>query len=300
MKIIINADDFANSINMSEIIYECFQNGSLNSTSIMINSKYLDKSLIKLGKIKKIRTSLHLNIAEGNPISKPDKIPYLVDSNNQFYKSFETVLLEYYFGNSDKKKMIKKHIKEEYKNQILLYAQKLKLKDINIDSHQHYHTIPFIADILMELSNELDVTFSYIRVPKEPFFIDISSIKNLKNYLGLNIIKHFLLNFLSISLVKKLKKNGIAYSEIFVGVLFTGNMTFSSIKKALSNYKNQTVEILLHPAYLSDEEEKTWKNDKFKEFYTDKNREVEKKILLSNEFKNFIEKLKKENNEQTD
>ncbi len=300
MKIIVNADDFANSENMSDIICKCFDEGPLNSTSIMINSISLEKSLEKLKSRDKMRTSLHLNIAEGIPVSSPSKIGYLVDNNGKFCKSFEAILFDYYFGSHSKKELIKKQIKEEYRNQILLYAQKLQSNCINIDSHQHYHTIPFISDILIELNKELDISFSYIRVPKEPFFFDISRFKDLKNYFGLNIVKHLLLNFLSISLIKKIKKNDILYSEFFVGVLFTGNMTFNSIKKALRRYKkDQTVEILLHPAYLSSKEVLNWKNDKFKDFYTNENRKEEMEILLSSQFKDFIQRLNKGIYEQT-
>jgi len=294
LKIIINADDFANSLNMSDIICKCFQKGSLNSTSIMINSTYLDESLEKLNKLSGIRTSLHLNIAEGKPISKPLDIDYLLDDKGKFCKSFENILFDYYFKNQEKKYMIKQQIKEEYKNQILLYSEKINSKSINIDSHQHYHTIPFISDILIELNRELNINISYIRVPKEPFFIEMGSFKDLKNYFGLNIIKHFLLNFLSNQLVKKLKQNGIDYSEIFVGVLFTGNMTFGSIKKALlSVEKNVNIEILLHPAYLSKEEDLVWKDDKFKKFYVNKHRQEEMDILLSHDFKKLINNTKK-------
>ncbi len=296
MKIIVNADDFANSLNMSEIICECFIKGSLNSTSIMINSIYLDESLKKLSNLIGIRTSLHLNIAEGKPISQALNIKYLLDSNGNFYKSFENILFDYYLGNRVKKDIIKEQIKEEYKNQILLYSKKISSKSINLDSHQYYHTIPFISDILIELNNELNIDISYIRVPKEPFFIEISSFGDLKNYFELNIVKHFLLNFLSNQLIKKLKKNNIGYSEIFIGVLFTGNMTFGSIKKALFNYTlDKNIEILLHPAYLSNEERLTWKDDKFKKFYTDENRKKEMNILMSNDFKKLIKNLKKGN-----
>lgn len=298
MKIIINADDFANSLNMSEIICECFQKGSLNSTSIMINSIYLDESLEKLSKLSDMRTSLHLNIAEGIPISKPLDIKYLVDDNGNFCKSFENVVFDYYLGNKAKKHTIKEQIKEECKNQILLYSEKINSKSINVDSHQHYHTIPFISDILIELNRELDINISYIRVPNEPFFLELSSLKDLKNYLGLNVIKHFLLNFLSRQLINKLKENSIDYRKIFVGVLFTGNMTFGSIKKALINNKNDgDIEILLHPAYLSQKEELAWKDDKFKKFYTNKNRKQEMDILLSYDFKQFIKNLTKVNDE---
>lgn len=297
MKIIVNADDFANSIHMSEVICKCFDDGELNSTSIMINAHDLDASLELLKTRPKMRTSLHLNIAEGNPISKAGDIGYLLDSNGKFCKSFEVVVFDYYFSSRSKKKLIKTQIKEEYKNQILLYAQKIQKNEISVDSHQHYHTIPFLSDILVELSRELNnIKISYIRVPKEPFFIDISSIKDLKNYFGLNIIKHMLLNLFSRQLAHKLSINKISYSDIFIGVLFTGNMTFNSIKKALLQYKeDQTVEILLHPAYLSEAEDSAWSDDKFKDFYTDSNRKKEMQILLSSEFKNFIQKLNKAN-----
>lgn len=299
MNIIVNADDFANSPNMSDIICRCFDEGVLNSTSIMINSPQLDYSLEKLSQRPELRKSLHLNIAEGKSISNPIDVTYLLDENNLFCKSFETIFFEYYFGTSLKRKQIKEHIKEEYKNQILLYAQKLNMQSINIDSHQHYHTIPFITDILIALQKELNITFAYIRAPREPFFIDLSSFGNLKNYLGLNLIKHLLLNFLSLSLKKKLAKNNIRYSELFIGVLFTGNMTFNSIKKAIGLQINaKSIEILLHPAYLSETELLSWEESKFKNFYIDPNREKEMNILLLDEFRTYLKTLQKETHEK--
>lgn len=292
MKIIINADDFANSLNMSDIIIKCIKDGALNSTSIMINSPFADEAIPKLKDIQ-VRTSLHLNIVEGKPITHANQLSYLV-KNGEFCKSFEKVVFEYYFGNKKKKEMIKNDIKTEFKNQILLYAKKLHTQDINLDSHQHFHTIPFIVDILVDLNNELDLNISYIRVPQEPFFIDLSSFKNIKNYLGLNIIKHLLLNFFSKSLMKKLTRNDIHHNDAFIGVLFTGNVTFNSVKKALKKIHNkETIEILFHPGFLSQKEALEKKDDKFKEFYTNVGRKNEMRVLLSKAFKDYI--LKEEN-----
>ena len=290
MKIIINADDFANSLNMSDAIIKCYKEGILNSTSIMVNSPFLNDCILKLKDIN-IRTSLHLNIAEGKPVTKDSELNYLV-KDGIFCKNFEKLFFEYYLGNKEKKELIKKDIKKEYKNQILLYAQKLQTKTINIDSHQHYHTIPFVTDILIELQKELNLEISYIRVPKEPFFIDFSSISNIKNYLGLNIIKHILLNFLSIGLTKKLIKHNIGYNDVFIGVLFTGNVTFDSVKKAMAKInKAKTVEILFHPGFLSANESVKYSDDKFKRFYTSFGRKNEMEVLLSQSFKEYIKKV---------
>ncbi len=280
-EIFIHADDFGNSLHISECICKCFEKGSLNSTSIIVNTPSLDVSL-RLIKDKEIRKVLHLNIAEGKAISSQN-FQYLIDKNGNFYRTWQRVVFEYYcISNQNKKKLIKKEIKEEFKNQILLYCEKLQTKNINIDSHQHYHEIPFITDVLIELKNEKDINISNIRVTKERFFWAISSFGDLKNYLSINFFVHFLLNFLADKMIKKFDKSKIKYNDAFVGVLFSGDMTLKAIKKGLKKTKgSKTIEILLHPGQLSQEEKSQFKNDQFKRFYTNKNRKKEMSILLS-------------------
>ena len=220
-KIFIHADDFGNSQHISECIYKCFEKGALNSTSIIVNSDCLDDSL-KLIKDRKIRKVLHLNIVEGKAISKR-KFKYLTDRFGNFHRSWQRVVLEYYaLSTQAKRELIKQEIKEEYKSQILLYCEKLQTKDINIDSHQHFHMIPFITDILVELKEEMDINILNIRVTKERFFCAISSFGDLKNYLGINFFVHFLLNYLSKKMITKFDKLEINYNDAFIGVLFSG------------------------------------------------------------------------------
>ncbi len=287
-KILIHADDFGDSFHISKCICKCFDKGALNSTSIIVNSNDLDESL-ELIKGKKIRKVLHLNIAEGKAISN-QSFQYLTDKNGNFFRSWQRVVFEYYcILNQDKKELIKKEIKEEFRNQILLYCEKLQTENINIDSHQHYHVIPFITDILIELRDETDINILNIRVTKERLFLAISSFDDLKNYLGINFFVHFLLNFLADKMIKKLDKFDIKYNDAFIGVLFSGNMTFKAIAKGLKKIKDaKVIEILLHPGYLSQEEKLQFKKDKFKRFYISKNRKKEMSILLSDELAGFL------------
>ena len=138
------------------------------------------------------------------------------------------------------------------------------------------------------------MNISYVRVPKEPFFIDVSALQNIKNYLGLNIIKHILLNFFSKSMMQKLKRDNIECNDAFIGVLFTGNVTLNSIKKAMQKIKDAKItEILLHPGYLSPQENRVRKDDKFKRFYTDKGRLNEMQVLLLPEFRDYMNRVNK-------
>ncbi|NOX15716.1 MAG: ChbG/HpnK family deacetylase [Epsilonproteobacteria bacterium] len=288
-KIFIHADDFGNSLHISECICKCLDIGALNSTSIIVNSDKLDESL-KLIKGRKIRKVLHLNIAEGKAISNQN-FQYLTDKNCHFFRSWQRVVFEYYcISNKDKKELIKKEIKKEFKNQILLYCEKLQTKDINIDSHQHYHVIPFMTDILIELKDEININILNIRVTKERFFWAIGSFGDLKNYIGVNFLVHFLLNFLANKMIKKFNKLGIKYNDAFIGVLFSGDITFKAIQKGLEKVEDaDTIEILLHPGYLSSQEKAQFKNDQFKRFYISKNRNKEMSVLLSEELKKLID-----------
>ncbi len=287
-KIFMHADDFGISQHINECIYECFKNGALNSTSIVVNSNYLNNSLNMI-RDKKIRKVLHLNIVEGKAVSK-QKFSYLTDKEGKFYRSWQRVMLEYYtLSNKAKRELIEKEIKQEYRNQILLYCRKLQTKDISIDSHQHFHVIPFITDILIELKNEIDINILNIRVPKERFFCEISSLRDLKNYLGINFFVHFLLNYLSKKMITKFDRRGINHNDAFIGVLFSGNMTLGAIQKGLEKVQNaKDIEILLHPGSISVEEKAQFKNDEFKRFYVSKNRKTEMKVLLSSKLKGII------------
>ncbi len=279
-KIFIHADDFGDTINISKCICKCFKEGSLNSTSIIVNSPYFEES-IELIKDESIRRVLHLNIVEGKAVTNKN-FNLLTDRNHHFYKSWQRLVFEYYcLFNKEKKAKIKDEIKEEYKNQILLYCLKMQTKEICIDSHQHTHEIPFITDILIELIEEMDIDILNIRVTKEKFFWAVGSFGDLKNYLGINFFVHFLLNFLSNKMIKKFDKANIKYNDAFIGVLFSGDMTQKAIQKALKKVKNaKIIEILLHPGHLSDEEKTAFKNDQFKRFYTSGNRKREMRVLL--------------------
>lgn len=157
--------------------------------------------------------------------------------------------------------------------------------NLQIDSHQHLHMIPFIFEIIVNLKKKLPIT--YIRIPKEKFFLSLER-NSISNYCGSNIIKHILLNYLSKKAIPLLKNNSINYPDYFIGVLFTGNMTSQSIQKALEkieknkNFSDDTkIEVLLHPGGASEAEEELWKDyPDLKEFYRSPSRKHEKEVLM--------------------
>lgn len=279
-QIFIHADDFGNTKNISESIYKCYKEGSLNSTSIIVNSPFFEESLTFI-KNENIRKVLHLNIMEGKSVSR--NLTFLTDKKGEFFRSWQRLVFEYYcLYNKKKKALIKQEIKEEYKAQIKLYCDAMQTKNILIDSHQHTHEIPFVTDILIELMDDMDINVVNVRVTKEKFFWAYESFNDLKNYFGINLLVHFLLNHLSNKMIKKFDALNIPYNEAFIGVLFSGDMTYTAILKGLAKSKNaKSVEILLHPGYISEEEKALFDDNQFKRWYTSKNRKKEMNVLLT-------------------
>lgn len=282
-KIFIHADDFGDTLHISKTIFKCIDKGSVNSISIIVNTQALNDSL-KLIKNSNIRKVLHLNITEGKALSR-EKFIYLTDKNGCFFKSWQRLFLEYYLFSSPKKQeIIKKEIKEEFASQIKLYCEKLHTKDICIDSHQHFHVMPFITDILIELNNQMDINIMQVRVPKGRFFWAIESFGDLFNYFGIKFFIFLFLNRLSDKMIAKFNANNIAYNDAFISTLFCGNMTLKAIKKGLDKSKDaKIIEVLLHPGYISKEEEEQFENNQFKRWYISKNRKKEMQILLSSD-----------------
>ena len=287
-QIYLHADDFGDTLHISEQIYECFAHGALNSTSIIVNTPALEKSLALI-EGKAIRRVLHLNIVEGRALSHRN-FRYLTDNTGRFFRSWQRLVFDYYcLSTSRKKALIREEIKEEYREQILLYREKVQADSLAIDSHQHTHLIPFISEILIELIDEMELDISNIRVTREPFFWAIASLNDLKNYFGINLFVHFLLNHLSDKLIEKLDRAALPHNDAFIGVLFSGDMTLKAVEKGLEAVKGaDTVEVLLHPGDLSDEEKRDFRNDQFKRFYVSKNRKKERQVLLSDELKELL------------
>lgn len=296
MKLLIHADDFGNSKSITDDILECFQeSASLSGTSIIPNGHAFDYAIARFDTTRSDRRlGVHINLLEGHPCLPPNEIPFLVDKDGYFRHSFLSLGVAYYLSR-EKRVEIARQVKAEIAAQI----DKVRRKaadggSLNIDSHQHFHMIPFVFKLIVELKDEFCI--GYIRIPREQIFFQFDR-NSIPNYLGMNLIKHVLLNYLSGKCVRYLQGTDIRYPDYFVGVLFTGNMTLPCIDQALSvlekkrNASDLVVEILFHPGGAVVNETSQWsKYPKLKGYYLSSNRHREKTILMSDEFSSLLKR----------
>lgn len=299
MKIRAHADDFGLSRQISKNILACFDHGVLDSTSLIVNG-YDSEASVSLAK-EQIRKGLvihlHLNLMEGKPISSPESVDLLINAAGEFKYSFAGLWWRYLMSNSARKKSLAHQIRKEIRAQILRFNSLLpEIETLSIDSHQHYHVIPVVRDQLLSLAQEFSI--QSIRVPREPFFLRPLSLHHCGIHLGINVIKHTLLNLLSNRILPKLKANEIAHNQHFLGVLCTGNMSFQAVEtglRTLSNRHSGEIEILFHPGGTRPSEYEYWKHrPELKRYYASANRQRERDLLMNPSFGELLQSVRSE------
>ena len=290
-KIDFHADDYGISLNNSKEIIECLKKGKLNSISIIPNTNHY-KECMKLlqNEWNSLPTapliSVHLNFIDGNSLSE-EPLPLLHDSNNIMTASWGKLFLTSFIpGNY--RKQLKLQLQSEIKAQIDAVTKSLPQNcPLRIDSHMHTHMIPIVAQALLEVIDKYHYPVSFIRIAQEPFWVFLKKVSLYKTYSPINFIKNMLLNILSPSLKKELKKRHIAYSMLW-GLIMSGHMDKDRIEilypaiLQCANNKNLDLEILFHPGQALPEELDTANcKDDVNSFYISENRIIEKTAVLT-------------------
>jgi len=273
-KLIISCDDLGISEEINLGIKDCFDNGVATSSSIVVNGEFYNHALNEV--ITNLPTKfygLHLNLTEGKALSE-NCVNKICDKNNMFNISAKKYFL-LNFVKSDKS--LEKIIYEELKLQIEK-ALDDGIKISHFDSHEHIHHAPWIFNIISTLGKEFNI--NKIRFVNEKIVI--------KNYFNgaynklrnLNYLKHLVINICN----KKIKNNFIS-PDYFFGILNSGKMNIDEFFLYFENIEfNKVLELCVHPgSKLTDNISANPKNS-----YERQNRILEKNLLLSNDFRNFL------------
>lgn len=290
-QIIIHADDLGISEGITRGILKGCDSHVLSSVSIVPNGFAFEYAIEEVKKRPYLRLSTHLNFLEGFPVSEPKEIHLLVDKNGKFCHSFVGLWMKYNQSSFAGKNILKQQVKTEIKAQIRRVMGSVGSHyPMNIDSHNHYHMIPFIFEALLELTEELKI--DYVRVPEERFFWCLGNRHAYRAYLGSNIIKHYVLNCLSGQYKRRLDQLSIQYPRYFIGVLFSGCMSGGIVQAALKSMEGRRgiIEVLFHPGRAQRGELKQWvRRGRFDDYYCSPRRDYELEELTNPSFRRLIE-----------
>lgn len=277
------ADDYGISTYGNIRIENCLENGVLNKVSVLPNGKVSDFK--KRFSDKDAMLSLHINLVEGRPLSNPNDIDLLVSESGYFKYSFIGLLA---LSLSPKRKKLEKQVYKEIQSQIKFWKTDMGENiSVSIDSHQHTHMIPLIFKTLMRVIADEGLNVQSIRIPAEPIspYVFTPSLYFEYNLIGL--IKQWLLKTFALVNRRELKNSKIQ-SAYFMGILFSGKLNETRIRKLLPHYirlakkHNKDIEIGFHPGYVkSGEKLLDGSRQDFSKFYYSPWRNTEYNTLLN-------------------
>lgn len=281
VKIILHADDFGASREVTENIMDVYRAGKLTSVSLLPNSEYTDEALGILKENPDLKFSIHFNITEGKALCDSKEIDLLVNDRGYFNVSFFKILIKSFLpGRGQLRKQIKKEIGMQFER---LQGD---MPEIRIDSHQHFHMIPLVLDCILEVVRESGREIAFIRIPTEPIGPFLGSFEVLKTIQPINLIKNIVLNTLGLMDAWKLKKYKDR-SACFMGMCLSCEMDYDRVSRLLPKMiseamkKGMPLELLAHPGGSSDPGElMDPDNDLCREFYLSDNRKREKDMFL--------------------
>ena len=227
----VTGDDFGLTIGVSDGIIKSHLDGMLTHTSIMVNGQDFQRAVGLSNGIPTLGVGVHLNLTQGSPILRLNKVNTLINTSGHFFDLF-SFIRNYLLGY-----ISIKQVYDEWNAQ-LSKAIDAGIKLTHLDSHHHVHMLPGLNIKIKELAEYYSIP--WIRISSEALSIRENEVElNLKK-----IIFILLSKFHGYS-----NKN-----HYFKGFSLHGKKNFKHLLKLLiKNLKYGTTELMVHPG-IPDEQ----------------------------------------------
>lgn len=291
------ADDCGVSPSNTQSIMHCIDSGALRGTSILASGDAVALAAVMLAERMRdnprLKAGVHLNLLEGRCTAQPSSVPMLADRKGRFLHSLPVLCLRLARLSPKGKQAMLAQITLEWQAQIDLVTGLLReqtpAKDVipYLDGHQHVHAIPALRPALIRILEANSVL--HVRVPEEPRYTMPAS----ASLFVVGTLRRELLSAWGRSLRPFLSRAGVRCPDFFLGAFCSGSMTSERLKAGLAKVHslagkaNPLVEIMTHPGgYVPDEARPD--DDGFARFYAAPEREQEKQMLLSREYRDML------------
>ena len=223
-RLIINADDYGRTPEISRGIREAHLRGVVTSTTCMMNIPTTAEDIAVASKeTPGLGMGVHLVLTMGNPISAPETVRSITDENGDFFK-YRPLLERLTTLNIQE-------AKREWRAQIEAFIRAAGRKPTHLDSHHHSsYFSPALFHAMIELAKEYDCAIRF------PFTGNVSQELETTNKHGPLLIQEF----------------NPRRPDSFVVDFYDERATHEELLTIVNNLPAGTTEIMCHPGYTDD------------------------------------------------
>jgi hopanoid biosynthesis associated protein HpnK len=242
-KIIITGDDFVLALPVNEAIVRAHAEGILTSASLMPGGDFFGDAVQRARKHTTLRVGLHLTLVEGRPVSPPELVPDLVDSNGEFSTNLARAGFRFFFL-----PRIRRQLETEIRAQFDAYA-KTGLSLDHADAHNHMHLHPTVLGLMLKTGKEYGL--HAVRLPKEP---PLRSWRAAGGALTTRLTSAAFLAPWTFLMKRTLRRAGVKCNDYLFGMTDSGAMTEPLLQNIFRNLPAGVTEFCCHPAVCRADE----------------------------------------------
>ena len=229
--LIVTADDLGLTVGVNEAVRRAHVDGVVTATSLLAVGRAFDDAAAMVRDLPELELGAHLAIVgEDPPLLTAREIPTLVDQRGAFPLSYRRVILRGMTGRLDPG-----DVRREFRAQLERITG-AGLGVSHLDTHQHTHLWPTVADVVIELAAQHDIPA--VRTPR--------SLRVLPIGFGVNLLSGRLRN--------QLQRNNLSTTDGYTGLDEAGAFDAARFGRSLPKLDDTmgTVEINFHPGEAGD------------------------------------------------
>ena len=232
-KLIVNADDYGRTKNVSNGIRQAHSEGIVSTTTVMMNLPGASEA-VQLAKVETpaLGLGVHLNLTFGEPLSPESKVTSSTDTQGGFRSK------DFYFYHSDK--ITSNDVEYEWRMQIEALLNCGIVPD-HLDSHHH---IAMASPELWSLSLRLAKEYGCgVRLPN-PTDIPDEVLRNAFPIDTTDFVRH--------QAPAALDEAGIPYPDHFISSFYGAGVSLDHLMSILHSLPEGISELMCHPGFVDE------------------------------------------------
>jgi chitin disaccharide deacetylase len=237
--LILNADDFGMTRGVNQGILRAHREGILTSTTLMANGPAFDDAVEQAVANPKLGVGCHLVLVGGKCVAPREDVASLADAHGNLPESLPRFVAKLSSG------MIQtKQIEIEIRAQI----EKIRAAGItptHLDTHKHTHAHPRVMEALGKVSKELGI--KRVRKPVENLHHSWQTMQVDEKGFSMQIVAAGAVRAVAPRFFAIARKYGLTFPDHFLGLVVTGHVSSTALRRMVNSLDDGSTEIMLHP-----------------------------------------------------